>query len=193
MNKRGKDMRLKKINAALGLLSILFMLLHIGYSAFAYLTMYYNPVLKTVFSVPFIVLVCLHAICGMSVLFMQKEPGGAELYAKQNMRTVLQRISAALIFPLLILHLKTFSLMQASAEKGAKIFIILLILAELIFFGVVITHIAVSFTNGFITLGLLSSEKTKRIIDRAVYIIGAAVFIVCAVAVIRGQAIMFLH
>ena len=193
MNKRGKDMRLKKINAALGLLSILFMLLHIGYSAFAYLTMYYNPILKTVFSVPFIVLVCLHAICGMSVLFMQKESAGAELYAKQNKRTVLQRISAALIFPLLILHLKTFSLMQASAEKGAKIFIILLILAELIFFGVVITHIAVSFTNGFITLGLLSSEKTKRIIDRAVYIIGAAVFIVCAVAVIRGQAIMFLH
>ncbi len=185
-------MRLKKINAALGLLSILFMLLHIGYSVFAYLTMYYNPTLKTVFSLPFIILVCLHAVCGMSIMFMQKDGSRADLYPKQNMRTFLQRISAALIFPLLILHIKTFSLMQVCAEKGLKAYIILLIIAELLFFGVVITHIAVSFTNGFITLGWLSSEKAKRIIDRIMYIFGAIAFVASAYAVVRGQFIMFL-
>ena len=36
-------MKLKKINAALGLLSIVFMLLHMGYTVYAYLAFYYNP------------------------------------------------------------------------------------------------------------------------------------------------------
>ena len=66
-------MKLKKINAALGLLSILFMLLHIGYSVFCYLTFYYNPVLKMVFAIPFMVLVCLHAVCGMLTVFTMKD------------------------------------------------------------------------------------------------------------------------
>ncbi len=183
-------MKLKKINAALGLLSILFMVLHIVYSAFAYLTMYYNPTLKMVFSVPFIVFVCLHAVCGMAILFMHND--GNELYPKQNMRTVLQRVSAAIMFPLLILHLNTFALMQTSAERGIKVLIILLIIAELVFFADVITHVVVSFSNGFITLGLLSSLKTQKIIDKTLYILGAACFLVSAFAVVKGQVMMFL-
>ena len=58
-------MRLKKINASLGLLAIAAMLLHIGYTVFAYLTFYYNPVLKMWTAVPFMVLTCLHAVCGL--------------------------------------------------------------------------------------------------------------------------------
>ena len=186
-------MKLKKINAALGLLSILCMLLHIAYSVFAYLTMYYNPTLKWAFAVPFIVLVCLHAICGMMTVFSQKDGSRLELYPKKNMRTILQRTSAALIFPLLILHIYTFNLMQASAEKGMKGLIIFLMIAELLFFGAVITHVAVSFSNGFITLGLLSSEKNRKIIDRIMYIIGAIAFLISAYAVIKGQVTMFIH
>ena len=185
-------MKLKKISAGLGLLSILFMLLHIAYSVYAYLTMYYNPTLKAVFSIPFIILVCLHAICGMTILFTQKD-GSRNLYPKQNAKTVLQRVSAALIFPLLILHLNTFSLMQSSAEKGMKLFIVLMIIGELLFFGVVITHVAVSFSNGFITLGLLSSLKMQKVIDRVMYVLGAAAFAVSAYAVVKGQIIMFFN
>lgn len=184
---------LKKINSALGLLSIAAMLVHIAYSVFAYLTMYYNPTLKTVFSIPFIVLVCMHAVCGMTVLFMQKDGCRADLYPKQNVQTILQRVSAALIFPLLILHLNTFSLMKASAENGLKVFIVLLIVAEFLFFGVVITHVAVSFSKGFITLGILSSPKKQVIIDRIMYIIGLICFIISAYAVVKGQLAMFLH
>ena len=186
-------MKLKKLNASLGLLSVLAMLLHIAYSVYAYLTMYYNPVLKTAFSLPFIILVCLHAVCGMTIMFTQKDGTKADLYPEMNMRTVLQRVSAALIFPLLILHIKTFSIMQSAAEKGATALIVLMFIAELVFFAVVITHIAVSFTNGFITLGLLSSRKTQKTIDRAVYILCALAFVISAYAVIKGQAAMFLH
>ena len=70
-------MRLKKANAALGLLSALFLLAHIGYNVFCYLTFYYNPVLKTVFSLPVIVLVCAHAILGMLTVFLSSD--GASL------------------------------------------------------------------------------------------------------------------
>ncbi|MBQ7246805.1 MAG: hypothetical protein IJS22_01750 [Lachnospiraceae bacterium] len=185
-------MKLKKINAALGLLSILCMLMHIAYSAFAYLTMYYNPTLKWIFAIPFMVFVCLHAVCGMMTLFAGGEGGRLDLYPGKNVRTILQRVSAALIFPLLILHLYTFSLMQLCAQNGMKAFIILLMLAEILFFGTVITHVAVSFSNAFITLGLLTSEKTKKNLDTVMYVLGAAAFIVSCFAVIRGQVLMFL-
>ncbi len=55
-------MKLKKMNAALGLLSILFILIHVGYNVFAYLTFYYNPALSKATAVPFLILVCLHAV-----------------------------------------------------------------------------------------------------------------------------------
>lgn len=186
-------MKLKKINAALGLMSIFFMLLHIAYSVFAYLTMYYNPFLKNLFAIPFIILVCLHAVLGMVSVSLSKDAKSLDMYPKLNLRTVLQRVSASLIFPLLILHLNTFSLMKTSAEVGKRIFIFLLIIAELLFFGVVITHIAVSFTNGFITLGLLSSRKKQLVIDKILYIIGAIAFLLSSFAVVRGQIMMFLQ
>lgn len=185
-------MKLKKLNAALGSLTILFMVLHIGYSVFAYLTFYYNPTLKLVFAYPFMVLMCLHAVCGMLTVFTMKDGSRADLYPKQNAGTILQRVSAALIFPLLILHINTFSLMRASAEKGLSVFIILLIAAEILFFGVVIAHVVISFSKGLITLGLLTSDKTRRKLDRVMYIAGAICFLIAVYAVVKGQIAMFM-
>ncbi len=185
-------MILKKTNAVLGLLSILFMLGHIGYSTFCYLTFYYNPFLKLVFAIPFMVLVCLHAVCGMLTVMLQKDGGSMNLYPKKNIRTILQRVTAALIFPLLILHINTFSLMQLCAKKGLKAGIVLLILAELLFFAVVIAHVAVSLSKGLITLGFLTSEKTMGVLDRIVYICGAVFYCIAVYAIVKGQIFMFL-
>ena len=155
-------MRLKKINATLGLLSILLLLLHMGYSIWAYLTFTYNPTLKLAFAVPFMVVACLHAICGMLVVFTQADGTRLDLYRKLNRRTILQRVTAALIFPLLIVHINTFTLMSACKTNGQTLFIILLIVAELAFFACVIAHVAVSLTNGLITLGRSPPRKRKR-------------------------------
>lgn len=186
-----KRFTLKKINAALGLLSILFALMHVLYSVYAYLTFYYNPQLKNIFAYPFMVLVCLHAICGMISVSLSKDGGSMDLYAKQNIRTILQRVSAALIFPLLILHINTFSLMRSSAENGKTLYIVLLIVAELVFFASVITHVVTSLTKGLITLGWLSSEKAMKNIDRVLYVIGAVIFAVSVFSVVKGQIAMF--
>lgn len=184
-------MKLKKINAVLGLLSILFMLAHMVYSVFAYLTFYYNPFLKTVFAVPFMVLVCMHAVCGMWTVFTQADGTRMDLYPKQNAGMILQRGSAALIFPLLILHLNTFNMMKSAAEGGQVFMIFLLIAGEIFFFAVVITHVSVSLTKGFVTLGILASRDTRKRLDRIIYIIGAVAFVIAVYAVVKGQIIMF--
>ena len=185
-------MLLKKTNAALGLLSIVAMLLHIGYTVFAYLAFYYNPTLKLLTAIPFMVLACLHAVCGMLTLFLQSDGTRLELYPKQNARTILQRVSAALMLPLLILHINTFGLLQSSAEAGQWIWFALLMLSQPLFYGVVQTHIAVSVTRGLITLGWLSSTEKQKVIDRVVYILCALAFAVSTFVVVRTELAMFL-
>ena len=186
-------MRLKKINAVLGLLSIATMLLHIGYTVFAYLAFYYNPTLKLLTAIPFMVLACLHAVCGMLTLFLQSDGTRLELYPKQNARTILQRVSAALMLPLLILHINTFGLLQSSAEAGQWIWFALLMLSQPLFYDVVQTHIAVSVTRGLITLGWLSSTEKQKVIDRVVYILCALAFVVSTFVVVRTELAMFLY
>ncbi len=186
-------MILKKINAAVALLSVLLMLAHIIYGVFTYVAFYYNPFLTKLLAIPFIILVCIHAVLGMLSVFLLGDGTRADRYVKLNMGTLLQRVSAALIFPLLILHINTFSLMGKAAENGRTYMIILLVAAELLFFTCVIVHVAVSFTKAFITLGILTSPEKQKAIDRVVYTVCAAVFVIMVIAVVRGQLIMFLH
>ena len=189
---RQAGMKLKKINAALGLLSIVAMLLHIGYSVFAYLAFYYNPTLKLLTAIPYMVLTCLHAVCGMLTVFIQADGTRLDLYPKQNLRTILQRASAALILPLLILHINTYALLASTAEAGKWLWFALLMISQPMFYGVALTHVAVSVTRGLITLGLLTSADRQKRIDRVIYILGALAFAVSTCAVLRTELAMFM-
>lgn len=185
-------MKLKRINAALSLAAALAMLLHIGYTVYAYLAFYYNPGLKLLTAVPFMVLACLHAFCGMTSVFLQADGTRLDLYPKQNRRTVLQRVSAALIFPLLILHLNTYDLLRSSAEGGQWLCFALLLLSQPLFYGVALAHVAASLTRALITLGWLSSREAQRTLDRVICVVCALVFAVAVFAVVKGQLAMFL-
>lgn len=184
--------KLKKLNAALGLLSMAAMLLHIGYTVFAYLAFYYNPTLKQLTAVPFMVLACLHAVCGMLTVFLQSDGTRLNLYPRQNLRTILQRISAALMLPLLILHINTFNLLQSTAQAGQWLWFGLLMLSQPLFYATVLTHIATSVTRAFITLGWLASADKQKAIDRAVYILCGLAFAVSTFVVVRTELAMFL-
>ncbi len=185
-------MKLKKINAALGLLSIAAMLLHIGYTVFAYLAFYYNPTLKLLTAIPFMALACLHAVCGMLTVFLQADGTRLDLYPKQNLRTILQRVSASLILPLLILHINTYGLLASTAEAGRWLWFALLMLSQPLFYGVALIHVAVSVTRGLITLGLLTSSDRQKRIDRVVYILCGLAFAVSIFVVVRTELAMFL-
>ena len=185
-------MKLKKINAALGLISIVTMLVHIGYTDYAYLAFYYNPTLKRLTSLPFMIVVCLHAVCGMAAVFLQSDGTRMDLYPKQNLKTVIQRLTAALILPLLFLHIKTYDLLRSSAEGGQWFAFALLMLSQPLFYATVLTHIATSVTRAFITLGWLASTEKRKGIDRVVYILCALAFAVSTFVVLRTELAMFL-
>ena len=185
-------MKLKRIDAVAGLLSAIALLVHIGYTAYAYLAFYYNPTLKLLTAVPFMVLACLHAVLGMSAVFLQGVGTRLDLYPKQNIRTIIQRIAAALILPLLILHLNTYSLLRACAEGGKWFFFAMLMISQSLFYGTVIAHVASSVTRGMITLGWITSRGRQKMIDRIIYVIWAAVFLLVTFAVVKGELAMFL-
>lgn len=185
-------MKLKKINAILALIATVGLLVHISYSVYSYLTFYYNPKLKIITAVPFMVCTCLHAICGMAIVFLRTDGSGLDVYGKQNRKTVLQRLSAALIFPLLILHINTFSALSKFSGEGKWPMFWLVIFLQVMFFAVVATHVAVSVTKAFITLGILGDIKKVRILDRIFYVIGAVMFVITIYAVLKGEMMMFL-
>ena len=184
-------MKLKKCNAVLALASVFFGLVHIGYSAFAYLTFYYNPTLKMLTAIPFLAAVCLHAVLGMLLVFLQGDGTRLSLYPKLNKGTVVQRVTAALIFPLLIVHLNTFSLLQESAAAGNWFGFALVLIAQVLFYIMVDAHIVTSFTKALITLGALSSEKKRKTADRIVWIVGAALFLFALFAILKTELAMF--
>lgn len=183
-------MKLKRINAVLGLITTACLFAHAGYSAFCYITFYYNPVMKYVFAVPVAVFASLHAVCGMLSVFMLPEGTRMDLYADLNRDTLIQRVSAALIFPLLIIHLYTFRLVQMSSSGEMWAFWLILLL-QAAFYAAVFIHVSVSVSRAFITLGVLSSIEKQKRIDRVMKTVCAVCFIICIISVCRGQIIMF--
>ena len=55
-------MKLKKFNAILAVLSAVALVVHMGYTSYAFLAMYYNPTLKGITCGPFIICACLHGM-----------------------------------------------------------------------------------------------------------------------------------
>ncbi len=186
-------MILKKSNAVLGLLSSIAVVVHMAYNCFCYLTFYYNPALKLVTSMPLMVLMCGHAICGMCAVFLLGDGTRLDLYPQKNRKTIIQRISAALIFPLLIVHLKTFEAMKSLSESGIWIGFALLMVLQLLFYVVITVHTSVSFSKACITLGLLVDEKKVRLTDRIVTLVMTALLLVTSFAVVKGELTMFVH
>jgi len=59
-------------------------------------------------------------------------------------------------------------------------------LSQPLFYGVALTHVAVSVTRGLITLGLLSSSDRQKRIDRVIYVLGALAFAVATFVVLQS-------
>ena len=186
-------MKLKKLNAALALLSILQLLSHLGYSVYAYLTFSYHPGLTRLLAHTTRIVVCLHAILGMCLVFLMGDGTRLSTYPRQNLGTVLQRLSAALLFPLLLPHVQNFAMLQSAAESGQRFKFSMLIALEILFFADVILHIATSLSRALITLGWLQKPETQKTLDRVVWALGVLAFLFSSFAVVRTQLAMFLH
>ena len=185
-------MKIKKINAILSLLTILALLVHVGVILYTYLSFQFNPVPVRMTARAFMLLACLHAVLGMVILFFSSDGIRLDLYPRQNIGTILQRISAILLIPLIVLHINLFKLLTACAECGQWTGFTVLMLTQPLFYGTVFIHVAVSLTRALVTLGWLSSMEKKIIIDRIVYIVCAVLFVLTVWVVVQTELAIFL-
>ena len=115
---------------------------------------------------------------GMSMLMFVHDGSSARSYSGMNLRTILQRASAIGIMVMLVLHIKSFDILHAGTPGLIAAEII-----QLLFFACVFTHIGTSFSNAFVTLGLLGDMDRKKKIDHAVYVICAVLWAVAVFVV----------
>lgn len=173
-------MRLKKANAVLGLFAILILLAHAGYQIIAYIMFIYNPLVTKVLAWATVAVVSLHAVLGMSMLMFVHDGSSVKTYPSANLRTILQRASAIGIMVTLVLHIKAFDILKSGTPGLIAAEVI-----QLLFFTCVFTHIGTSFSNAFVTLGLLSDMDRKKKIDRVTYVICAIIWAVAVFVVGR--------
>ena len=67
-----------------------------------------------------------------------------------------------------------------------------LMISQPLFYGVVLTHIAVSFSRALVTLGWLTSPKAQRTIDLVVYVLCGVAFVISTYVVVSTELAMFL-
>lgn len=170
-------MRLKKLNAVLGLGIIAAVLCHAGTMTFSLITFWYNlAVCKTLAHVA-VGLLILHVLTSICIFFFCHD--GSDMgYPRQNMRAVLQRVTAVLMMILIHFHTRAYAHM-ATGETLAPGRAVLTCALDVIFILSVCVHIAVSVSKSFVTLGWIGSSKTAGRIDR---IAAAACILLGAVA-----------
>lgn len=170
-----RQMKLKKINAVLGLLIVLSLCGHAGTMGFSLWTGWYSFLLCKSLAKITISLLVLHVFCSLCLFFFVHDGAGLK-YSKCNVSTILQRISALLILGLLHIHMRAYAHMATKTVLGTGQTAFFCV-TEIMFFASVLTHVAVSVSKGFITLGLTTSVKAISVIDMISYIICALTMI----------------
>lgn len=179
----------KKINAVLTMVIMLILTGHIVYEICAFIMLYHNPVLTRAFADSVALIAVLHMFLSVKMLFHDHEFKSRVKYLKLNARTYIQRISALGIALLIPVHFITMGLIM-SGKADHTVFVILMV-CQVLFWCLVGIHIAASFSNALITLGLLSDMKTRKTIDIIVSFICVILIAVSSYVIIRSQFYLF--
>jgi len=173
---------LKKTNAILTLIVIAVSLMHmVATSIECIMNSFSEP------PIPVLIILYisfgLHAALSMGILFFNKSDSG-KIYAKQNILTLEQRISAIILLVLTFFHYAMYCggrLMHELLLNKSVIAFILLLLFDIAF----ISHVQSSLERALTTLGI--NVKPLRIILRTLILI---IFILAAVAAV---VLFFIH
>lgn len=185
---RGCEM-LKKINAILALISVFLLLAHVVYEIWSYMSFYYNPGMTVLIAYGFVTCVMLHIVISVFIVAYKHDGDALGKYPKKNIRTIIQRASAAGILVLLPFHIKTGD--WVTSHFGGTVFFIVLIVLGVLFWAFTFLHVGSSLTRALITLGIIKERKTQKIIDWTVWVISAALFVASVIIVIKTQVILF--
>ncbi len=178
---------IKRVNAYFSLASLALIAVHVIYEIFAYITMYYNPVLSALVSYIPATIIVTHAIISIiCVIFLNDSI--KILYKSMNRETVLQRVSAFLMVILLPVHIVSYNLLESSAGSAGYI---VTEIAQVIFYMSLYTHIAVSVSKAFVTLGFLDDDRRRKRIDVFAMIICGIMFFITTVIILTSHGKMF--
>ena len=180
-------MKLKKVNAAAGLLTALILMCHAGMMCVSLYTGWYNFILCKSFAHMTESLLIIHAACSLIIMFFYNDGTSVALYRKDNKSLIIQRASALLMIVLIHMHTVAYAHMATgeilTTSKAIRLWVF-----EIIYIVTVMTHFAVSFSKAFVTLGLISSQKKFCIMQKIVY----AVCTVAAIAAAGGVTVFFI-
>lgn len=162
-------MKLKKINAIAALAVILLLAGHISVMTFSLWTGWYNYRICKMLPRMALTILLIHILLSLVILFFSHD--GADMkYRRLNAGTIVQRTSAIAMMILIHLHMNAYAHVAAGITLSAGM-TIFRIVTELLFFASVLAHIAVSCEKGCITLGIVRTEKTIRIIKITAYLV----------------------
>lgn len=101
-------MILKKTNAVLGLMIIAAVICHAGTMTFSLITFWYDFAICKFFAHAAVTFMILHALMSICLFFFQHD-GSDMRYSRQNMRTLLQRITAVVMIVLIHFHTSAYA------------------------------------------------------------------------------------
>ena len=180
-------MNLKKNNAILSLFTCLMLLIHVVYQAVAHLMLFYYPIVSKILGYAVLIPAVIHGVMSaISVLFLHDSR--KIMYKKANARTYIQRICAVIIVVLLPAHLYSYAIHDITA--GTALFYAATLI-QIIFYGAIITHAAISVSKALITLGMLENTDKMHIIDRCMFSICAALFVAVSIIVTGAKMTLF--
>lgn len=175
-------MKLKKINAVLGLLTTLSLFAHAGIMSISLHTGWYQYTLCKGFARLTLSLMILHIVCSLAILFFYHDGSEAVLYKKANVRLILQRASALCLMIFLHVHRKAYGHM-ATGETLSTGMAVFFMISEIIYICLVMIHISMSFSKAFITLGIVSSTNQVAVIDRIIWGVCIVLLLVAGIGV----------
>ena len=181
-------MKIKKLNAIFGLLTIAMLLVHGGYEVYAYINLLYNPGVTKTLGLMILGALIIHMALGMGIVMFAHDGSELRKYPKQNKGTIIQRASAIGIIVFLFGHLNAFNILNS--HIGGVFSLVLVLIIQALFFGSAFLHVGTSLSKAFITLGLLESIETKKKMDKAVWAILAIAFVV--IMIVMGKTYIFL-
>lgn len=177
-------MTIKKINAICSWIVSLTLLSHAAIMGAFLLTGWSNPSLTKALAHSTAGMVFIHAIISIIIVMFCHDGANFSKYTKLNKKTIVQRASCILIIAVLHLHVNAFEFI-ALGEPLSAVGKVRLLITELVFFGSVFAHLASSFGNSFVSLGLIRKESTLKKVQKGSAVICSLMMLFIAVSLIK--------
>jgi len=174
----------KKLNAIVSWILSLVLVCHLLYTSGVFIFGFFNFTLNKVLSLAVMILLGVHVFLCLIILFILHDGTRLEGYKGKNKQTIAQRGTAIIIMGMVHLHVQAFNFISMGEvlSTGQKIFIIL---TEAIYFGAILTHLGVSLSKSFISLGLIRTDNAQKKFDKIMGVISNILKVVTIFAVAK--------